>query len=477
MTDTQPNHQAAPGDGPSHLRFEGTLTAEDVKQHIVHQFAVPPHTGRLEVSLRFAPASVNGINNMLCLTLFDPDGCRGAGHRQGDRHDVRLSAGQATPGYRAGPLPAGVWTVEIDTHMVMPGEPCRYELEVALAPGGGSPPASTAPAPAGSAAPPAKQGPGWYRGDLHTHTVHSDAGWDVAALLAAARQHRLDFVTLTDHNTVSGLAEMDRAAGPDLLTMGGLELTTYWGHALCLGAREWIDWRVRPDGPGMAGIARQTYDRGQLFIIAHPFAVGDPYCTGCRWLFPSMLPGASRLIEVWNGPWSGDSHNEQALAQWYGWLNQGHRLVATAGSDAHGPQDLENGPGFSVVYAEALSEAAILRGLSAGHLYLSGGPRLNFTARADSGQAALMGDLLACETATLAVEWADCPPGARLQAVVDGRPFAEWPADGGGSRSWALAAGQARWCVVEVRGADGRMLALTNPIFLTGEGAEDDASG
>ncbi len=30
-------------------------------------------------------------------------------------------------------------------------------------------------------------GPGWYRGDLHAHTLHSDGDWDVAGLIAFAR--------------------------------------------------------------------------------------------------------------------------------------------------------------------------------------------------------------------------------------------------------------------------------------------------
>ena len=36
---------------------------------------------------------------------------------------------------------------------------------------------------------------------------------------------------------------------------------------------------------------------GALFIIAHPQAIGDPYCTGCRWEYPDFdldLRGARR---------------------------------------------------------------------------------------------------------------------------------------------------------------------------------------
>ncbi|MEZ4662801.1 MAG: hypothetical protein R2911_35070 [Caldilineaceae bacterium] len=37
----------------------------------------------------------------------------------------------------------------------------------------------------------------------------------------------LDFIALTDHNTVSPLAEMAQLGGDGLLTMGGQELTTF----------------------------------------------------------------------------------------------------------------------------------------------------------------------------------------------------------------------------------------------------------
>src|SRR5262245_4953274 len=112
--------------------FEGILTEKDVKQHIFHPFEVPVQTTQLDLHLHFTPARVDNIDNMLCLTLFDPQGFRGAGYRGGDTHQVQLSFGQATPGYRPGPLPAGPWLVEIDTHMVLPGEPCRYRLTISL---------------------------------------------------------------------------------------------------------------------------------------------------------------------------------------------------------------------------------------------------------------------------------------------------------------------------------------------------------
>ena len=461
--------------GPTEHRFRGTLTERDVKRHIPHVIDVPAPATGLRVQLGFEPAVVAGHRNMICLTLFDPDGFRGAGHRHGNRHVVEIGSDAATPGFLPGPLPAGQWVVQLDTHMVMPGAACRYELTAVFDHDEAPPTAASLP-PAPRFERIVERRAGWYRGDLHAHTVHSDGAWEVADLVAAARARGLDFVTLTDHNTTSGLAAMARRAGDGLLTMGGQELTTFWGHALCLGGHAWRDWRAPRKGPEMAALADRISAAGELFVIAHPRNEGDPYCTGCRWLYPAMMPGKARLVEVWNGEWVGGERqrdkNEAALRLWYGWLNRGHRMVATAGTDVHGPghQYQSESAGFNVVYADQLSEAGILRGVATGHLYLSAGPTLSFAALHEAGGKRMMGDSLAVadESAavSLAVSWDGVPEAASLRLIADGSPRDTLPIAAAGTREWSVGGyAAARWYVVEVRARDGAMLALTNPIF------------
>jgi len=483
------------------LHFTGALTARDCKQHTIHSFNLTE--GRwLEIDFAYAPDGAHGIANHLTLTLFDPQGFRGAGHRGGARHHVRVASSVATPGYIAGPLPPGRWTVSIDAHMIMPGEPVRYTLDITVGDGVvsevgdgeddrsvvGSDAASHrigASVPGDGMTRP--RGAGWYRGDLHTHTEHSDARmFSVTDLLRTAQKLGLDFVFLTDHNTTSGLVEMDAQSSPALLAAGGMELTTFWGHALCLGTRDWVDWRVAPGSGGMARLVAGAAARDHLFVIAHPEADGDPGCTGCRWRFREMMPGNAGLVEVWNGPWGCDSNNEAALSLWYDWLNQGLRLVATAGSDYHGPADAaaseivadgavdpgaaaDAGVGFSVIYAASLGERELLDGLRAGHLYLSSGPEVGFEATDGKGGRWMMGDAIPPETVdgplTMRVTWSGCPPDAQIRCVVNARLLREWPADGEGATTWHTSGCDADWMVVEVRDGQGAMLALTNPIY------------
>ncbi|MEJ5199869.1 MAG: CehA/McbA family metallohydrolase, partial [Anaerolineae bacterium] len=265
----------------------------------------------------------------------------------------------------------------------------------------------------------------------------------------------------------AGHDEMDAAAANGFLPAVGLELTTFWGHAVCLGTRRWVDWRIRPGEGAMARIAAALYAAGQAFIIAHPQSPGDPCCTGCAWRFGDMMPGNARLVEIWNGPWAGESGNEAALALWYDWLNQGHRLVATAGSDLHAATDYDRRPGFNVVYAEALTEAALIEALLAGHLYLSAGPRVALRAQDAAGVIRMMGDTAAAP-AVMSLEWTACPPDARVRVLVDGKLLDERPAaPGAGAHEWRVTAADGRWVLAEIRSADGQMLAITNPIFLS----------
>ena len=186
-----------------------------------------------------------------------------------------------------------------------------------------------------------------------------------------------------------------------------------------------------------------------------------------------MMPGNARLVEIWNGPWHGDSHNEQALALWYDWLNQGLRLAATAGTDTHGRHGYDAQPGFNVIYAEALIEPALLSALRAGRLYLSAGPQLAFEAEDGRGAHWMIGDTVG-QPATFTARWAGCPADAQIRLIANGRLLRQWPAGAAGETAWRTAPAEADWLVVELRSSSGEMLAVANPIFLTTDATRQD---
>lgn len=446
---------------PVHLSFTETIRVDQMQSHLAIPFEVPAGAQQLTIQFEYAPFRTGEYHNLLTLSLFDPHGSRGERHYLYPQHEIVLSAVKATPGYHAGAIAPGTWQVVIDTHLVQ--EPITYQLAVVV-----SDEAAIGEAPPWVPGVTAPRGAGWYRGDLHAHTLHSDGSWEVSALAAYARRERLDFVTLTDHNTVSPLAEMRSLAGDDLLTMGGSELTTYFGHALALGTQRRYDWRITPGQRTIHDLLDEVERDGGIFIIAHPYSIGNPACTGCDWTYGDMMPGAARMIEIWNGNWDeGGDQNERGLRQWYDWLNAGYRMRATGGSDIHGAPPKPTTYGRDVVYADALTETAVLDGIRRGHLYLSQGARLELTADIGDGSQAMMGDIVPQAAADLTITWSDAPAGAALRWIVEGEIESQHAVSAQGEITQAIVG--KRWCVIELRDSVGMMLAVTNPIYFGGD--------
>jgi hypothetical protein len=352
--------------------------------------------------------------------------------------------------------------VFVQVFRLLSEEPVEYSLTVDMSfePVEGEAVIWPAPATGG-------RGPGWYRGDLHAHTFHSDGRWDIPDLVAFWKEQGVDFMTLSDHNTISGLAQARSMADPQFLVMGGIELSTFFGHALALGAREWLDWR-RMDGSEitMPELAQRVIDAGCLFIIAHVMHPGDPGCCGCRWERYDMMPGNATAVEIWNGAW--EYFNQESLLLFYRWLNEGYRLTATAGTDLHGPPPANVRGAVNVVYAEDLTEDAILAAIKAGRSYISAGPTLLLNVKTESGIDGMIGDTLPPEAATAIIRWSGAHDGDYLRFVVNGRAYHDKIVGEAGEVQWPLAAGQAKWCNVELRDADDGLWAVTNPVFFAG---------
>lgn len=445
------------------IRFEDTITAADDHRHIPHAVEVPEGTTEVHIELAYSPRFSAGqmFHNQMSLSVADPAGPRGVYYLLRD-YGINITEAACTPGFNAGPVRPGRWLIEVDTYRLLPPDPITYTIDVTLSDRPIDTPPRVFPKPKR-----ALRGRGWYKGDLHAHSLHSDASWDIPDLIAYAKSRGHDFQSLTDHNTVSGLPEHESRGDDELLTMGGLELTTYYGHAVVLGTRQWQEWRLDTDDHfTMPQLAQKAMDSGGFFIIAHPQNVGYPECAGCHWDFDDMRPGNARAVEIWNGTWN--PCTEHATQDFYQWLNEGYRMVATGGTDLHGPHAEPRRHGTNVIYAEELSEAEIVAALRKGHSYLSAGPELLLTAETASGARAMCGDSLSPDDATISIAWKDAPPGTSLRFIVDGAVRDQRDASEAGAASWPLPKGSAQWCGAEIRGADGSMWAISNPVYLDG---------
>ncbi|MDI3316143.1 MAG: PHP domain-containing protein [Bacillota bacterium] len=191
--------------------------------------------------------------------------------------------------------------------------------------------------------------------DLHVHTSFSpDSGMAPETALRAAARAGLDVIAVTDHFTLEGARAAQRLARarsapsgagarlPLPAVIAGAEYATEVGHVLGLFLRQEI--RLGPAGYGArwpaAEVVAAIHEQGGLAVWAHPFKrrrPGDPP-TAERELIDRL---GFDLVEV---------ANPRALLGGRGTANEeAERLAgvaglpASAGSDAHWPEEVGHG--------------------------------------------------------------------------------------------------------------------------------------
>ena len=278
----------------------------------------------------------------------------------------------------------------------------------------------------------------WAAGDLHVHTTYSrdsyggpeddNTGFEEAYTLGHSVQSQflvasargLDFTAITDHNDVR--SQDDAGFGSSgVVGLPGYE-ASYRGHAQMLGAR-----RVY-EGPSataadVQALADALRADGGAFQINHPAEGSTDYPHDRDWSYGhAVVPDT---VEVWNisrlwqSPLPSGSSNDDAIRFWEGFLDAGHRVAATGGSDNHylattGVQGV--GQPTTWVCADEVSQAGILAGLRAGRTSISHqppshqGPRIFLEGDADRDGAyeAVIGD--------------EVPPSTPLRVRVEGAP-------------------------------------------------------
>ncbi|MCR8635020.1 CehA/McbA family metallohydrolase [Paenibacillus radicis (ex Xue et al. 2023)] len=243
----------------------------------------------------------------------------------------------------------------------------------------------------------------WLPFELHCHTFHSDGKQSLAELVSAAHALGLRGVALTDHNTMTGLANREQiVAESGVEVIPGLEWTTFFGHMLTLGIQEYVDWRnLSPFHihRGIDGVHRQ----GGLVGVAHPFRVGSPMCTGCFWEFEVSDWNEVDYIEVWSGLFpSIQRNNARAFAMWTELLNRGHRIAATSGRDWHVSDPVTDpiSATFLGIQDEAVEDDGLslvhraLDALRRGNVAVSMGPLPQLSVLGSDGTRAGIGDTI-----------------------------------------------------------------------------------
>jgi hypothetical protein len=242
----------------------------------------------------------------------------------------------------------------------------------------------------------------WYKGDLHAHSEYSDGDSPIAAVIKSAEDRRLDFFTVTDHDTSlrGNPAHWDDPSyhSQKLILLYGIEWTTPLGHANVWSSAPfsyadlWAANRAR-DGVAAAAAAHR---QGALFSINHPASLFTS-----SWHYP--VSPETDSVEVWNTMYRFPSGNRRAgHFFWDDLLKSGRRIPCVGGSDTHQlvrwqSKLFGHGNPTTWIYAPERTGEALLDGIRAGHVsisYAPDAPRLDFTADIDEDGTddVMMGD-------------------------------------------------------------------------------------
>jgi hypothetical protein len=263
-----------------------------------------------------------------------------------------------------------------------------------------------------------------------------------------------------------------------MLMIPGREVTTFDGHANVYGTTEFIDFRLTSKHvPTFNALLDEVEKKHALLSINHPGLPTGSACMGCGWSVKDTDFSRVPVMEALNGgtldgPFSG-------VPFWQKRLSEGFRVTAVGGSDNHNASyepghESAVGRPTTVVWAKDLSEAAVLEGIRAGHVFvdvLGSRDRSIEFAAAEGSQTAMMGDVLKAPAGTR-VKFSLTMvglAGAHAEVVRDGVATALGEAAKGAREMREfedVSDGNRHWVRVNVRGEDGGLLVLGNPVYL-----------
>jgi MYXO-CTERM domain-containing protein len=377
----------------STYHVEGDAIA-DGTDYIDVPFAVPAGTVEIQVTKTYQ----NGAN-ILDFGVFAPDGFRG--WSGGLLDDVVVGVDQSSRGYLPGAIAAGTWTVSIGKAQLAASS-VHYAIDVTCRD------SATLPVLAKSPFVPVvlEQTHRWYKGDFHVHSLQSgDSRAVMQDDIDLAHARGLDFVNLSDHNTIAqhALVAAQQPSWP-VLVLRSSEITTYSGHGNGVGITDYVDHRIGHAGRTMQNVVDDVAAQGGIFIVNHAATNLGTNCIGCAWMHDEVSWDGVSAIEVLTSGYDVGVQvfTPTVIHMWDALEDQGHRLAAVTGSDDHSAGMNESATGSPIgspctlVLADALSEAAIVDGVrnhrTIAQLRGPDDPLVAMTMKTKDGRAADIGD-------------------------------------------------------------------------------------
>jgi len=224
----------------------------------------------------------------------------------------------------------------------------------------------------------------FHRGNLHTHSTHSDGVLTAEEVCRRYQAEGYDFISLTDHfvglfdypitdTTAFHNQDFTSIPGAELHT-GTMENGNLW-HIVAVGLPSDF---TPPNAPhfrpvkgseSAAAIAQRARKAGAFVAIAHPHWSGMSEAD-------ARTITAAHAVEIYNHGCIVDNDRGEGFVTLEHLLNAGQKLNLIATDDAH-----FNTPdffgGWVMVKATQNSPEALLEALKAGEYYSSTGPQIN----------------------------------------------------------------------------------------------------
>jgi hypothetical protein len=362
------------------------ITKEMEDQYLEVPFQMPEHVESLHVNYEIIDKGAS--KSIVDLGIRDAKRVRG--WSGGARMSFFISREKATPGYLAGSLEPTEWAILLGTYRIAQAG-CEVKVTIRFE----------------------LQEPRWYKGDLHTHTVHSDGKFELSEVVQIALENQLDFIALTDHNTISQNYVYPKEN--NLIFIPGMELTTNHGHCNLLGVADPIqDFRSTSNEQVLARI-EEAKEKGALVVLNHP------HCPHCPWEWSFDVPYDA--VEIWNGPWR--ENNQHSLDWWQSQLAQGKKIVAVGGSDVHAPQPIvRHGYPTTWIYSPGKDSASLLAALRKGHTFITYGP-VAPTVQLTCGEK-MMGDVVYAIEEPVLIELQQLQAGDLIRIYTNQGKTEEW---------------------------------------------------
>jgi len=473
--------------------FQGSFTFADLGQYIYLDFDVPSGTTKISIAYSYGPATDEKGTLVLDIGLYDPNGFRGWSGSNKSQFSVALSREQTTDSYVPGDIPEGTWQVELGVGEILPNVTANYSVTVDLSDESVGDP--FVPEPYVPVVLSTERR--WYKGDLHMHSTHSDGSRTMSQVFEFAYSIGLDFVALTDHNTISHLLYIPELQDQyaDMLLLLGIEFTSYRGHANVFNYPHYVDYHGTVEGFDINGLMDQVHAGGGYFSPNHPGIPLIPlpqFPYGIGWGYPETDYGKVDFYEAVNGPsvvfgFIPNPINIISIALWDHQQDLGFDFAIRGGSDDHqggqgsGDTYAPIGTPTTVIFANELSSQGILEGLKAGHAFLitdgPNGAEVYLTASTER-DTAIVGDTISGQSFDISVHILN-GNGKTLNMLKNGKVLSEYqniPID---QDDYLLTFpfSPTEPCRLRAEAYDGWILkAITNSIFFQPEPTDDDTA-